>query len=390
MALPTTRSLTSTASPTVRDQAGNIYEDMGGAQLRRIANIDDYQKGVSEGKWSGAPRQLATNAAPGAGGQDYLGGYSTGASTGATAFKDSVSNLIKTGSLAGAAPTRTDQISTLRQKAADLDTQAFERATDFTPSNLTPSQQAQLRRSRVLALSGEKGNYLAAIETLKTEEAAAKSEEEKKYNRALDIMNSYLEYGVFDQLTSEEQTALATTVGMSEAALKKISSAAANKPQELKEFNGNLYSITYDDKGKPVMTLVMAAAAKASGGGGGGSSATTSKYDSLAESFLLDGKTAADVYAAYTDPAEASAIIAAMNRISAAAGAPTSDSTSMTTEDTTTKKTPAEVVAGLQSVSTVEGEKPASWWERITASAKAAREANAKLSGASGGNILYR
>lgn len=56
----------------------------------------------------------------------------------------------------------------------------------------------------------------------------------------------------------------------SDAALLATKTAKENR-KETKEFDGNLYTVTYDDDGNPVMTLLKQKAPKAGSGSGGGS-----------------------------------------------------------------------------------------------------------------------
>lgn len=287
------------AYETVRSLSGDIYADLGSAQVRRIPSIEEYSKGVASGVYTGDARQLNTDAAPGAGGMRYLGGYevgdnmtladveagntnfatSTRTAGGADAFKAGLTNILKTGSASGAttaaAPSRTDQISTLRKKVADVQGQAFERQTEYTPENLrnlSPAAQAELRRQRVTALSGEMGNYNAAIEILKEEEEAAKTDAEKERTYALQSLNTYLQYGVLGSLSEEDQTALAESAGLDTNALKAISeAAAAGEPPELREVGGNLYALSWNaETGAFDTQLVLAKGGSGSGGGGGG------------------------------------------------------------------------------------------------------------------------
>lgn len=167
-----------------------------------------------------------------------------------------------------------DKKAGLRKQLADLENEQFVRTTEYTPEelrNLTPGQQAELRRQRVTALSGQLGNITAALQTVKDEEDAAKSEQDKARTNALETLNTYLKYGVLDQLSAEEQKQLATDSGMNPAALKKINdAAAAGDPPELKEVGGNLYSLAYDTASGTWKSTLVQSKPVSSGGGASG------------------------------------------------------------------------------------------------------------------------
>lgn len=168
-----------------------------------------------------------------------------------------------------------DRKAGLRKQLADLENEQFVRTTEYTPEelrNLTPGQQAELRRQRVTALSGQLGNITAAIQTVKDEEETAKSDADKARSNALETLNTYLKYGVLDQISPEEQTQLAADSGMNPAALKKINDAAlAGDPPEIREFDGNLYEVVLDAAtNSHSLKLIKAGTPKSSGGAGAG------------------------------------------------------------------------------------------------------------------------
>lgn len=285
--------------PTVRTPDGSIYADLGNAQLRKIPSLTEYQAGVAAGQYSGTPRQITATPAPGAGGQTYLGGYEVGdPGTGADNFatssrtiagnavgspagkaetlKNTFAQIISGGNTAPGAPAQAsyaDQIATKRQEAARLQTEAFTTATEYTPTelrNLTPGQQAELRRQRVTAIAGQLGNVQAAIASLKDEETRATTAEEAARSKATDTLNTYLKYGILDQIDPTELEALGAASGLSSSALEAIAAqASTGEPPELREVGGNLYSVSWNPETGTFDTNLVVAK---QGGGSGGSS----------------------------------------------------------------------------------------------------------------------
>lgn len=185
----------------------------------------------------------------------------------------------KTTTTAATTTAAPSQISLLKSKATKTRADMFNAVYGYSTEEwetLDPEAQRRLRNLRVQGLAAELGNYNDAIKTVKEETKTAKED-------ALNTLNTYLEYGVLNDISEDELNSLASSTGMSVNALKSISTKSGT--EELKEFNGNLYSVSYDESGKPVLNLVMAG--KKSGGGG------TSQFSKDAGSFqdqIISGK----------------------------------------------------------------------------------------------------
>lgn len=167
---------------------------------------------------------------------------------------------------ASAAAADTSRISFLRGEAQKTRSEMFEAVYGYSPeewNSLSPDAARRLRNQRVLALEKQLGNINSAISVAKEEEEVVKDQQEKDRKNALDVLNTYLEYGVLDSIDDVTLSTLSSQAGLNSDALKAMS--ARTEQGELKEFDGNLYSITYDKSGKPIMELVKAGTP--SGGG---------------------------------------------------------------------------------------------------------------------------
>lgn len=176
-----------------------------------------------------------------------------------------------------AAETTPSRISLLRSRAQQTRADMFNAVYGYNPEeweNLPPESQRRLRNLRVQGLAAELGNYSDAIRTAQEEEAAARTQAQQDRENALATINAYTNANVLDQIPEAELASLASASGLSTTALQAMGRSAEHA--ELMEFDNNLYSVTYDEDGNPVMTLQQAGTR--SGSGGGSSSNTFERW----------------------------------------------------------------------------------------------------------------
>lgn len=153
----------------------------------------------------------------------------------------------------------------LREQAAKTRSEIFSGVYGYTPDewqDLPPSTQRQLRNQRIQGLVNQLGNINDAIQV-------AKEEEQNARQTSLDQLNTYLQYGVLDQLDEATLSNLSASTGLDAKALKVISEQ--KDPPELRSVDGNLYAVQWNpDTGAYETTLVVRGGGASGGGGGGG------------------------------------------------------------------------------------------------------------------------
>lgn len=165
-----------------------------------------------------------------------------------------------------------DRIEKLRTQAGAVKQNAFEAVYGMPEeewNNQPPSMQRELRRQRVMTLSGQLGDIESAIRVAQDEIKTAKEE-------ATNTLNSYIQFGVLGQIEDAELQDLASRSGLSVTALKSL--ANKKEPPELRSgAGGSLYAVAWDpDKGEFSIDTLIGPTFAGDGGGGSGSGSSVS------------------------------------------------------------------------------------------------------------------